>query len=141
MLAIARERVADASVTFLEADVFQWVPLRRYDTVFFAFWLTHVPRSRFAAFWAMLRQAPKPGGRVVFVDDGLRKAEIETLLPGADPTVVGRELVDGTVYRAVKVLHEPQELMAALEALGWTANVRDSGPHHVIGEATPRDAD
>lgn len=89
----------------------------------------------------MLRQALKPRGRVVFVDDGPRKAEIETPLPGADPNIVRRELADGTVHRAVKVLHEPQELMAALAALGWTANVRASGPYHVIGEATPRDAD
>jgi hypothetical protein len=33
-------------VEFIEADVFAWEPPRRYDTVLFAFWLTHVPPTR-----------------------------------------------------------------------------------------------
>jgi hypothetical protein len=28
-----------------------WRPDRRYDVVFFGFWLSHVPLERFAAFW------------------------------------------------------------------------------------------
>jgi ubiquinone/menaquinone biosynthesis C-methylase UbiE len=43
VLAIARERVRDARVRFSEADIFGWKPDRRYDVVFFGFWLSHVP--------------------------------------------------------------------------------------------------
>jgi ubiquinone/menaquinone biosynthesis C-methylase UbiE len=46
MLAIARQRVGNLPVEFIEADVFAWEPPRRYDTVLFAFWLTHVPPTR-----------------------------------------------------------------------------------------------
>src|SRR6266511_3494592 len=30
---------------FIRADIFEWVPDRRYDVVFFGFWLSHVPPS------------------------------------------------------------------------------------------------
>jgi hypothetical protein len=29
-------------------------PDRRYDVVFFGFWLSHVPLERFDAFWSMV---------------------------------------------------------------------------------------
>jgi ubiquinone/menaquinone biosynthesis C-methylase UbiE len=43
MLAIAAARVGDDRVRFIQADLFTWVPDRRYDEVFFGFWLSHVP--------------------------------------------------------------------------------------------------
>jgi SAM-dependent methyltransferase len=49
-LALARQRVKGLPVEFIQTDVFAWEPPRRYDTVFFAFWLTHVPPARFADF-------------------------------------------------------------------------------------------
>ena len=57
MIVLARQRVADARVTFLAADVLDWVPPRRFDTVFFAFWLSHVPASAFGRFWSVVRAA------------------------------------------------------------------------------------
>jgi len=33
---VARQRVRDLPVDFVEADVFGWQPPRRHDTVFFA---------------------------------------------------------------------------------------------------------
>jgi SAM-dependent methyltransferase len=45
MLAIARERIDDDRVSFVLADLFAWRPERRYDAVFFGFWLSHVPPS------------------------------------------------------------------------------------------------
>jgi hypothetical protein len=37
-------------VRFVAADLFTWTPDRRYDVVFFGFWLSHVPAERFASF-------------------------------------------------------------------------------------------
>jgi hypothetical protein len=33
-------------VRFICADLFAWSPERRYDVVFFGFWLSHVPLER-----------------------------------------------------------------------------------------------
>ncbi|WP_327295255.1 MULTISPECIES: hypothetical protein [unclassified Streptomyces] len=37
VLALAGTRTASPTVQFVEADLFEWQPPRRYDTVFFAF--------------------------------------------------------------------------------------------------------
>jgi trans-aconitate methyltransferase len=63
-LAIARQRCPD-SVRLRQADLFSWRPDRRYDVVFFAFWLSHVPSARLAAFFATIDEALAPGGRVL----------------------------------------------------------------------------
>lgn len=57
VLALARARIAAATVEFVEADLFAWQPPRRYDTVFFAFWLSHVPPARSPRFWSTVAEA------------------------------------------------------------------------------------
>src|SRR6202035_2825910 len=54
MLALARERLQDERVQLLRADLFDWEPDRRYDVVFFGFWLSHVPHERFSDFWSLI---------------------------------------------------------------------------------------
>lgn len=53
MLSIARSRIDDPKVTFVQADIFGWQPGRAYDAVFFGAWLSHVPPSAFDDFWAL----------------------------------------------------------------------------------------
>ena len=65
MLAIAQARLAGTQAEFVEADLFEWSPTRTYDTVFFAFWLSHVPPSHFEVFWSMVRRALAPGGMLL----------------------------------------------------------------------------
>src|SRR5436305_4203164 len=52
VLAINRSRVSGqrgaASIDHVEADVFSWRPTDVFDTVFFSFWVSHVPPERFA---------------------------------------------------------------------------------------------
>ena len=93
--------------------------------VFFGFWLSHVPLNRFDRFWAMVREALKPGGRVFFVDDNARTPD--ELVYGEESSVVERRLRDGTAYRAVKVPHQPADLQARLHSLGWDVTVATSG--------------
>jgi demethylmenaquinone methyltransferase/2-methoxy-6-polyprenyl-1,4-benzoquinol methylase len=118
MLARAVRQVGgDPRVGFVEADVFGWRPDRRYDVVFFGFWLAHVPLERFAAFWALVGDCLAPGGRVLFVDDGYRTPD--ELIEGEASSTIRRTLNDGSQHRLVKVPHTPAELQARLDALGW----------------------
>ena len=58
MLDLARARVpASGPVRFVQADLFTWLPDRRYDTVFFGFWISHVPEEQFEPFWSMIDDA------------------------------------------------------------------------------------
>ena len=47
-------------------------PVRQYDTVYFGFWISHVPEDRFESFWDLVGEALKPAGRVFFFDDNHR---------------------------------------------------------------------
>jgi demethylmenaquinone methyltransferase/2-methoxy-6-polyprenyl-1,4-benzoquinol methylase len=116
-------------VRFVRADLFGWRPDRRYDAVFMGFWLSHVPRSRFRAFWQLVHRCLVPGGSVLFVDDGYRTDE--ELVEGAASTTIQRRLPDGTAHRAVKVPHEPGALQRELAGLGWDIAVHPtSGPFY-----------
>jgi demethylmenaquinone methyltransferase/2-methoxy-6-polyprenyl-1,4-benzoquinol methylase len=121
MLARAKARVGAARVSFLQADLFSWRPDRRYDVVFFGFWLSHVPRDRFEAFWSLVDACLKPGGRVFFVDDAHRTPE--ELIEGESSSTIERRLNDGTAFRAVKVPWRPTELEAELASLRWRITV------------------
>lgn len=126
MLALARDRVGDDDrVSFVLADLFTWRPERRYDVVFFGFWLSHVPLERFPTFWALVDECLAPDGRVFFVDDAYRTPD--ELIEGAASPVVRRRLDDGTPYRAVKVPHAPIDLEKRLARLGWNISVTADG--------------
>ena len=51
-------------------DAFALEPSHAFDVAFFGFFLSHVPRDRFEAFWALLEGVLAPSGRVFFVDEG-----------------------------------------------------------------------
>jgi SAM-dependent methyltransferase len=129
MIAIASAKVADAAarVRFVCADVFGWTPDRRYDVVFFGFWLSHVPLGRFESFWSLVDRALAPGGRVFFADDAYRTPN--ELIEGESSSTIQRRLNDGSRHRAVKMPHEPADLERRLARLGWRIAVTPtSGP-------------
>jgi trans-aconitate methyltransferase len=127
MVAIASSRLDDHRVRFVQADIFAWRPRRRYDVVFFSFWLSHVPLERFEAFWSLVAECLEPHGRVFFVDDAYRTPE--ELIEGEGSSTIQRRANDGTAFRAVKVPHRAADLERRLSALGWRIPVSTtSGP-------------
>lgn len=137
-LAIARTRVTTPSVRFVEADVFAWQPPRRYDVVFFAFWLSHVPPARLPDFWSTVAAALAPGGRAIFIDDGPSASAREEILTAQPVPAVRRRLDDGSEHRVVKVFHDATGLSSDLAALGWSAQVRTVSGTFICGIAEPR---
>ena len=132
VLAIARARIASPSVQFIQANMFEWQPPRRYNTVFFAFWLSHVPPARLPDFWNTVAAMLAPRGKAIFIDDAARE---EVLVDQPVPAVL-RRLDDGSQYRIVKVFHDARTLTGDLTALGWSVRVRPV-EGHFIGIAEP----
>lgn len=133
-MALNRRRLpVDACpVTFVEADLFAWEPTERYDLVFFSFWLTHVPPSRFEWFWALVDRCLAPGGRFYLIDN--RQSDWvrgDGQPPGAQVSL--RHLRDGRPFRIVKVYYEPDELTDRLSALGWEASIAATGHAFIHG--------
>jgi SAM-dependent methyltransferase len=137
VLAIARARAASPGVQFVRADVFAWQPTRRYDTVFFAFWLSHVPPARLPDFWNTVAAALAQGGRAIFIDDGPAAAAQEEVLADQPVPAAVRRLDDGSRYRIVKVFHDARALMEDLTALGWSVRIRPGTGNFTVGIAEP----
>jgi hypothetical protein len=114
-------------VDYVVADLFTWRPTTTYDVVFFSFWLSHVPRSRFSAFLSMAGSCLAPGGRVFFIDnriDPQRTGETDDpYVVGRDPDLDRRRLHDGNEYQVVEVFYELGELQSLLGHECWTANL------------------
>jgi SAM-dependent methyltransferase len=127
-----RSRVGDASVEYVHADIFDWRPTRRFDSVFFSFWLSHVPPTQFDEFWDLVVQSVQPEGTIFFVDsrrhpdyqwsDG-RKARTGV---GPSEHQVTRELNDGRVFDIVKVFYEPTALEQRLKRHGLTGAISET---------------
>jgi SAM-dependent methyltransferase len=126
MLEVAARSTPGGNVRFERADLFSWRPARRYDAVFFGFFLSHVPDGRFEDFWAAVADALVPGGHVVFVDDAYRAPE--ELVYGTDSSVIMRHREGADGYRIVKMPHTSAGLAARLAELGWSFDMHDHGP-------------
>jgi len=136
MVARARSRTIGLDVEFVEADLFEWRPPRRFDTVFFGFWLSHVPPERFGDFWRLVGDALNPAGRACFVDSAPGDMANEEVLAEQPVPAVRRRLKDGSAHRIVKVFREPHALRQELEGLGWSAQVWPVGATLMAGLAT-----
>jgi demethylmenaquinone methyltransferase/2-methoxy-6-polyprenyl-1,4-benzoquinol methylase len=133
-------RQVDHPVEFIVADMFAWEPSRRYDTVFFSSWLSHVPPELFASFWALVGRALMSSGRALFIDERPAAAEAynEVFVVNAPVPTVERTLRDGSRHRVVKVFYEPDKLTDRLANEGWDAEVWPVDDVFFAGSARPR---
>jgi demethylmenaquinone methyltransferase/2-methoxy-6-polyprenyl-1,4-benzoquinol methylase len=136
-------RLGVGNVTFHEADLFAWRPTQRYDLVFMSFWLSHVPKARFAAFFATLREALAPGGAVYVIDSAHdpTSTAVDHVLPKGGSEVATRKLDDGSTWRVVKVFWTPAGLDAALAAIGWRSAMTQTSRYFVCGSTEPASGD
>jgi len=112
------------------ADVFEWRPGETFDLVFFSFWLSHVPEERFDEFWALVRGALVPGGRVFLVDSGAGDtAHTGTGQAGGEET---RSLSDGRTFRIVKRRWPPGELAERVRPLRFDLHLHDTANGHFL---------
>jgi len=124
MLAINRAELNNSSITYLQADVFEWTPAEPYDMVFFSFWLSHVPPDRLSRFLQSVATMLNPGGHLFLIDS--QRVDESTAKDHVIPeegSTLERRLNDGRVFRIVKVFYKPDELQAALLEAGIQADV------------------
>lgn len=134
VIAINRARIEAEGLpipAYETADLFAWQPSKRFDAVFFSFWLSHVPEALFDRFWSTVATALKPGGRVVFIDSARVSA---SAVPAAVPDgIQRRELNDGRSFDIVKMFYKPQELRDKLLGLGWRCEVGGTDNYFIYG--------
>ena len=139
VMAINRDKVGGANVTYQQADLFNWQPTEQYDLVFMSFWLSHVPPEKLDTFLQAVRQATKRGGKVFMVDSLRDQTRTSTASNHADydPESIyhTRKLNDGQEYTIVKLFYD-EALVAKLAAHGFTASYHSSGDYFwwAVGE-------
>lgn len=138
VIALNRERVKSGRVDYILADIFNWSPPTTYDFIFFGFWLSHVPQSRFNVFWTLVRQALKVGGKAFFVDSLPTPASTaRDHAPIDQGGIVKRKLNDGREFQVVKVFYEPAVLERDLHNTGWQGYVRSTAEFFLYGCVSP----
>jgi SAM-dependent methyltransferase len=158
-VAIAQAKIRSDKVTWVIGDIFGHAPDRRYDTVFFSFWLSHVPPERFEQFWALVERSLTPEGRVVLIDNAhpslandipelaaLRADSTASSLAGIDSRtdlktgVATRLAADGASYDLVKIWRTAEELEDKLTPLGWDVEVETTEWAFIFGRGRRRTA-
>lgn len=140
MLAIAASKLRSPQVHYINADLFQWRPQGQFDTVFFSFWLSHVPPERFEGFWQLINDCLAPGGRVFFLDSRHEQTStaIDHQLPGRESIQLQRRLNDGREFRIYKIFYQPEELQQKLGELGWSISVDTTSRYFIHGQGARR---
>jgi hypothetical protein len=100
-------------VHYIGADLFDWRPERSYDVVFFGFWLSHVPPSRFDDFWQLVRACVRDDGRVAFIDEDDRGLGNDDLRVVDGTQLARRKLEDGREFDVIKLYWNPREHVTA----------------------------
>jgi demethylmenaquinone methyltransferase/2-methoxy-6-polyprenyl-1,4-benzoquinol methylase len=138
VLAMNAARLQSAQVSYVEANLFDWESPKRFDTVFFGFWLSHVPDGMFDSFWKLVRSHLAPRGRVFFVDSRREptSSAIDHYLPEHNSMTI-RRLNDGREFRVYKVFYEPAVLTRRLEKQGWNVEIGETSRYFIYGSAQP----
>ena len=129
MIAISSSRVGQNNVGYRQQDLFDWQPSEKYDLVFAAFWLSHIPPSRLAAFLSATRKAMAISGKVFFTD-GLHNPNSvanDHQLEEPGSLLQLRKLNDGRQFHVVKVFYDPRQLVAECRRAGIQLTMRTTG--------------
>jgi len=142
MLGLAKHRLGTSGVRYVEANIFEWEPNEAFDTVFFSFWLSHVPPQRFSEFWNLVGRCLTPGGRVFFLDSrhDPTSTAVDHRLPGSEAVTLRRRLNDGSEFQIYKIFYDGPQLEAKLKALGWSINVSQTERYFIYGQGSRHEA-
>ncbi len=144
MIALNRERLGAlaARVEYVEADLFDWRPPRRFDAVVFCFWISHVPEARLDGFLTGVATMLRDEGTIFFLD-GLpdpTSTAADHVLPRAGEETMIRRLDDGREFRIVKAFRPSEELERRCHRAGLEVVVHETATYFQYGGGTKRRA-
>ncbi len=140
MIALNLQRLGNRAekVTFIEADLFEWLPTQQFDAVVFCFWISHIPVGRIDEFLANVVKMLIPGGTVFFLD--ARKEHTSTaadhVLPTRDEELMTRRLDDGREFTIIKNFWTAAALEEKCTRVGLTVEVHETADYFQFGIGT-----
>lgn len=139
MLAIAEERLVSVGladrITFLQADLFAWRPLQKFDAIFLGFFLSHVPDDLLDRVLQPVAAALKPDGKLLFIDSRREStaSSPDQPLPEEDDPIATRRLNDGRTFRIVKIFRDANTMRLALARNGLKTAVHETERYFQYG--------
>jgi len=121
MLEIARNKFGDERIKYQQADLFQWEPTQKYDLVFFANWLSHVPPAALDEFLDRVQRSIHPNGQFAIVDQYQPSASDKRI--AKDNIYATRPVEDGRQFTIVKAFYDLPYLHNKVEQLGFEVNI------------------
>jgi hypothetical protein len=117
------------------ADIFSWVPERRYDAVVFCFWLSHVPNARVDMFLRSVASAVRPGGHMFFAASlpASTSGRADRAPSPRDGEIQHRQVQDGREFDVVKNYWSSDDLRARFLAAGLDVDVRETANYFQYG--------
>ncbi|MBW4077079.1 MAG: class I SAM-dependent methyltransferase [Acidobacteria bacterium] len=140
MIALNRERLGARAgkVTFVEADLFEWLPTEEFDAVVFCFWLSHIPTRRIDEFLSRVATMLTLGGAVFFLD--ARREPTSTasdhVLPFDDQEIMTRRLDDGREFSIYKNFWDGPVLEEKCRHAGLEVSVHETKDYFQFGVGT-----
>ena len=144
VLKINQAKYQSPKIEYQQADIFKFKPEKKYDFIFFSFWLSHVPPEKFEAFFELLAASLNEGGKIFLMDSRAKSKSDAGLLVHSDgkyqtrsndDVVMQRTLKDGRDFNIVKIYYSPEVLNQNLASLGWKANIQETERFFVFGSA------
>jgi demethylmenaquinone methyltransferase/2-methoxy-6-polyprenyl-1,4-benzoquinol methylase len=138
-LQINRQRIEQAGlisrVIYYEADLFKWTSRRKYDVIFVAFWLSHLPSALINSFLTKMASMLKPEGILLMLEglDTNQNTGLEELREQKHGSkrltneIERRTLNDGRTFRIVKRYDSPDVWIARLRTAHLSPEVGTSG--------------
>lgn len=141
-IAASRNRLGGfaSRVRYVEADFFDWTPKERYDGVFFAFVLSHVPPERFEWFWEFVHACLLSDRKAYFMDTlrHRKSRPVDYDLPRENEHLAIRRAA-GRQYHVYKSFYTPARLEERLEPLGWETDLHATREFFMYGSARYRE--
>ena len=122
MLGIARKKLGEERIKYQQADLFQWQPAQKYDLVFFANWLSHVPPNALDDFLVKIQRSVGMGGQLAIIDQYLPSDDDKQI--AKDDIYAKRPIADGRQFTIVKAFYDLTYLQNKFESLGFEVSAQ-----------------
>ncbi len=138
VLAINKIKLAnsDCAITYQQQNLFNWKPQKKFDVVFFSFWLSHIPPLYFENFLTKVSNSLKPNGRLFIIDSLLEQtATAHDQSFDNNKHINKRKLNNGKEFEIVKIFYEPKILQEYLLKLGFNITVKTTNKYFLYGRS------
>ncbi|MEM7726920.1 MAG: class I SAM-dependent methyltransferase [Cyanobacteria bacterium P01_A01_bin.45] len=113
------------NVEYQQRDLFSWKPQKKYELVFFSYWLSHIPPDLLDEFFDKISSSVLSGGQIFIIDSRWSETSsaINHDLRDEKDIYQQRKLNSGKEFQIVKVYYQPSILQEKLQKAGFKVKI------------------